>query len=281
MAQADNVLAGFPNRTGQATLSAGSWVTDLPINNIKTRHLHEVARSTDAATASTKFRADFGAAKNFRLIGIHNHNLSEAALWKVDLGTTAGGTDVYTSGWINFWHLTFDNFTDRGTWNGVDAHEYTGSPYAGILTLPEVKSAQHLSISFDDTTNTDGYVQFGRLFAGPAFQPVINSGYGQPVRWNDLSTKQRSESGESYGVARRAYRSAEVVLGRLSHAEAMQVFSLQRQARKVNEVLLVLYPDDPEMNQHYSFLGTMRELNAIEYPFFQNNTVVFSLEELL
>lgn len=60
------------------TLSGGSWEAGLPLTNLQDRRLHRVARSTDAAVASTVFTVDLGTDRAVRLVAIPKHNISAA-----------------------------------------------------------------------------------------------------------------------------------------------------------------------------------------------------------
>lgn len=91
---------GYPNRIDAATLSGGSWEASLPRDNLKTRYLSQVARSTDDALASTKFTADLGSDRVIRSVGLMSHNLSLAALVRVR-ARTAGDTMVELDGVTN------------------------------------------------------------------------------------------------------------------------------------------------------------------------------------
>ena len=115
-----NILIGWPNRVDSATLSGGSW--QLPLNNLKNRDQWVVARSTDLTTTNTVLNLDLGTVRNIRTIALVNHNLSKTATWKISLGTTLAGAEVYTSSWNAAWTLTFDENTMQ--WEDVSLGRY-------------------------------------------------------------------------------------------------------------------------------------------------------------
>ena len=127
---------GWPNRIDDATLTGGSWDSSLPLANLKTRQITKVARTADDATASTKFLADLGEARSLLAVALVNHNLSSAAQWRVLLGTTSGGSEVYAGAWVNAWRLTFDSdmleWGDSGWWEGVADDDYLGAPFDSV-----------------------------------------------------------------------------------------------------------------------------------------------------
>jgi len=92
-----NAILGTKNRASAATYSGGSWSSTLPITNLATTDVTQVARTSSAALADTRFRMDLGANYTLRCFGLINHSLSTAGTWRVRAGTA--GLDVdYTSG---------------------------------------------------------------------------------------------------------------------------------------------------------------------------------------
>lgn len=115
-------LFGFPNRADDGTLSGGSWETSLPLANLQTRYLSQVARSTDDAKASTQFENDLGANYPIRALGVFGHNLSLAAKYRIrgrPAGTFTGATTRFyrdedgvlqegASGEARHWNYEYD-----------------------------------------------------------------------------------------------------------------------------------------------------------------------------
>ena len=90
-----------PNRADAGTLSGGSWEATLPLTNLQTRWLSDVARSTDAALASTKFVCDQGSAKRVRAVYLGGHNLSLAAKYLVRAYDTLAVTRADTATYVD------------------------------------------------------------------------------------------------------------------------------------------------------------------------------------
>lgn len=85
------MFGALPNYGDEATLSGGDWEPTLPIDNVKSRILKKVARSTDAATASTQWEGDFGATKTIGICGLLNLNWSTSAKWRFRVKAALGG----------------------------------------------------------------------------------------------------------------------------------------------------------------------------------------------
>lgn len=106
------IIIASPNRVDAdfypVTFSGGSWQAALPLTNLRDPLMSKVARSTDAATASTTFDVDLGAPRDIRIIGIPAHNLSRAARIKATGASDALLTDVLaTIDWRDVWQVVY------------------------------------------------------------------------------------------------------------------------------------------------------------------------------
>lgn len=280
-----NLFLAYPNRIDAATLTGGSWAAALPLNNLKTSQITQVARTSDDALASTKFSADLGTARSLRAFALVNHNLSQSALWKVKLGTTSGGAELLDTGWVSVWQMAFDTdllmWESPSWWIGIGSDEYLGHPFAAIQCLTDWYEARYVTIEIDDTTNPAGYVQIGRAMIAGGVMPTVNAAYGLRDSWKDYSSMQRAESGAAWPIARRRARSVEFVLEWLSLIEAATLHEMQRMLGTVGEVLYVFDSTDAEATQRYGFLGRLRELSPIEYPFPRYKKMPFAIDEVM
>jgi hypothetical protein len=150
---------------------------------------------------------------------------------------------------------------------GMEDGEYLRDGLAALIVLPAFYSARHVTIEIADASNADGYVQIGRVFAGGGFIPTINAEYGLRDSWIDLSGKEFSESGASWNTPRRRLRQVEFVLDGLTEEEGSSLHEMQRTLGTVGEVLYIPDLVEKPFMQQYGFLGELRELNAIEYPY--------------
>lgn len=280
-----NVLIGWPNRIDDGTLSGGSWLSGLPLINLQDRALAKVARSTDATTASTKFSIAYPTAKTFWAFGLHNHNLSPSASWRIKIGTTAGASDLYDSGGQGCWAMAFDNdlleWESQNWWEDPLADPYIRSPFAVIWPMPVSITARYISIEITDTTNTDGYIQIGRPFVGGGLKPIIGMSTDMSHTWEDPSIIETSPGGaEFYGVRRR-FRLARFSLKWMNNNEFKQVYEMYRRQGITNEILYIPDVTDYETTQRKGCLARMRQLSPIEYPYNNVHKAAFEIKELL
>ena len=282
-----NVFLAYQNRTDQATLTGGTWQASLPLANLKKRLLSQVARSTNATKAATQFTAQISQVKFIRTVSLCRHNLGTTAKVRVRLVNTSTTTTVYESGWQDAWpaiwntvdlEWEFDNW-----WDGrPSADDIASYPSNHIVIAGNGAMANQIIVEIDDEDNTSGYVQIGRLFIGSGFQPGENMAYGASLSWESRTNVQEAESGAEWFDQKAAFRVARFELPILSEAEAMGgVFELQRIADIHGEVLFIFDPDDTQQKLRRSFVGRLRSLSPIEYPYFNNNASAFEIKELL
>lgn len=283
-----NSMLGFPNRCDSATLTGGSWSSTLPRSNLQNRILGRVARTSDDALASTKFDADLGSSKRIRTIALVNHNFSLDAQFRIRGSEVSNfASTTYDSGWTEVWPVVFPYqvlaWEDETWWTG----KYTSEQIEGyIKTLVHTLSintyARYWRIEIDDTTNPDGYIQIGRFFISPAWQFLKNPSYGASQGWNTKTDIQEAIGGAEYFQRRNPFRSARFTLDFMTEDEAFaNAFEIQRRAGINEEVLYIHDPDDTVHALRRQFLGRLRELSTIEYPWPDLNKTAFEIKELI
>lgn len=260
-------LLAFPNLITETTptLSGGSYRTTAPQSNLLTWPLAEVARTTDATSASTKISIDWGSAKTARALIIPGHNASSAGTIRWKRGSSAGGTQVDDSGTINCWR-----FTPRS---------YDGSVYDLQVLLTAASSARYETIEIVDTANAAGYLDLGRLFIGPVFAATWNPDYGLRDGHTELSKVGKAFGGAQWPYQNRRPRSVSFALNFLSLTEGDTLHEMEQIEGITGEVGYLPYSDDPARMQRYGMLGLLRELSGIEYPRTLNRGRGFAIDQ--
>jgi len=280
---ADRAAIGFRNRmvAGGVTLSGGSWSSALPLAHMLTTDRSEVARSTGASTGATQFRVDFGTPRALRAVVLQAHNLSQAASWRITLGTTPGGTEVYDGAGQAAWFLPFTGPEEweADDWWGIAQDEYTGHPHLALQLLPSTLNARYMDVLIDDTSNSAGYVQLGRIYAGELWQPAYNMVYGAEYGHEDASTVERTVGGGVVADRQRATRTAAITFDLLSDTERAWAYEIQRRARTTEEVLWLPTLTDYQDAQRYGFLGTLKALSPLALRDVGQNSKGFELQE--
>ncbi len=281
-----NLFLGWPNRIDEAALSGGAWLSGLPLANLKERALSKVCRSVNASTGSTVIDLDLGQARSLRALALQNHNLSQAGSWRVKLGSSAGASDIYSGSYQSAWSLSFDSgqleWGCNNWWDGMVDDDYIRHPYIAPMLLPTWYSARYVRIEISDAANPDGYIQMGRIFVGSGFVPALGARYGLSEGWDDVSRLDYTLSGALVADIGRRRRWAKFELGYIRQAdEAPIVHEMLRRLGTAGEVLYLPNTSNWQDCQRYGFVGRLREMSAIEYPYVNARSIGLVIEELI
>ena len=174
-----NILFGWPLVSDTATLSGGSWT--LPLTNLQTRALGTVARSTNDSNSSTIINADFGAAQAISVVALVRHNLRSAATWRIRGSASSDMSGaVYDSGTVSVWPVQWasgdlpSGHPNASTRLLTDAQINALNPKRDAVKVFTEATARYWRIEIFDDTNTDTYIEIGRLVMAPRFQPSVN-----------------------------------------------------------------------------------------------------------
>lgn len=245
--------------TSTTAFSGGSWLTELPLTNLRNLDLAKVVRSTDATSSNTKFQIDWTSALSARVLVLVATNLSSAATIRWKRGTTAGASDVYDSTALSAWAIT--------------PLVYNGKRHHMIIVAPSTTSARYETVEIVDTSNPDGYVELGYSWFGDLFVPAINASYGLKDQLIDHGSIQRSESGAVWATTRRKFRSTSFVLDWLTQTEADTLHEIERVAGTTDPIVYIPDLTNRALQQRYGGMGLISELSAIDYPFINNRSL--------
>lgn len=249
----DRIAILWDKASDRGTFSSGSWETDLPLNNLLDSDVRKAARTTDATTASTKFRIDLTSSRPevVNCFAMLNHNGSTAATWRIVVTDDASDANpslrLLDTGFISMWVPTvllgtlpwgtfpWDGFDDRAYPSGISAfHISESSPVA-----------RYIWVYISDAANADGYFEAGRFISGSIWSPAINYNFGASIRYVDNSEIKRTRGGKRLTVNRPVFRNIEVAFDNLTESEAYGVgFEVSRQLGKTGDFLIILNPSD-------------------------------------
>lgn len=282
------VFAGAPNRADEATLTAGSQVASLPVTNLKDRQIAKPWRTQTTAPASTWVRADFGQSQVIGAVALIRHNFSQGSRWRIRVGDDpAFATVSHDSGWVAIWPqieefgaLPWGVFQWGGLVPQEVAAQITLSAYY-LLPVPVV--AQQLRIDIDDAANSAGYLQAGRLVAGPAYRPSRDMLYGWSIGFEDPSVVSKSRGGQTWIDVQERFRVLRFSLANLSETEAFgNIFDyLFRRKGIAGDVLVIPRADRPDQFHNQAIYGRLRTLEPLTNPYFESFETNFEVEELL
>ena len=267
------IIFGYNNLVELATLTGGTWETNLPEDNLKTDKLAELAQTTtdDAVTIVATFAAD----QTLGCIALANHNFSLAC--EIDIVVRSGilGTDP-----------VLESITGLAPYIDADRNNIVCWWLDANAT-----TAMRVEITITDTSNPDTYLSIGRLFIGKQFEPSINAEYGDASHSKiDLSESSKSISGVRWSRERAKLRAVSIGLKSLSESEMLVLDDLMQSDGTTRDVIYAFtrptYTDNAgalsqdELSYKRTFIGNLSSLDALNSPFFERYSGQLSIVEL-
>lgn len=282
-----NAIIAYQNRIDESTFASyGSWEASLPLSNLKNRTLSRVARSTDLAESSTRFRFALAKERPVNVVAIVRHNLSTKAQWRYRAYQDASYTTIsYDSGLLEVWptmSVGFYEWEEDGFWSMKMPEEDRELFTATTIHVPSVAYViQYYEIEFFDDSNSDGFVELGRVFVGRKYQPTVNMSLGATVGYESRTLVDEAISGAEYFDRRNSVRVTRFNLELLTAADALLNADLMKMQDTDQECVFVYDSDDSIGSNRKSFLGRLRSLSAIEQPYMTMYQTSYEIKELL
>jgi hypothetical protein len=284
----DRLMIAARNYADQGAFSwyQGWWLDALPLANLLDRDINHVARTAGADPAGTNFIMDFRTPRMVGLVALINHNMSQTARFRVAVSGDGFRTIIADSGEIAVWPV-IEEFGQlpwgQFQWGGVlQATSIQGDfPINSYFVLDQPMMAQQIKVYMIDPNNPDGYVQAGRLYAGPVWQPSVNATYPLEFWYEDDTKISYSRGGVTFvdeGERRRVIR---FKLQFIPEAEMMgQVFDQLDRAKGIGGDIIVI-PQPTNLGQIYrqAIYGRQRVLNPNSQTFFNQYEREIEIEE--
>lgn len=250
------MIIAWRDRISAAALTASAQVSDKPVQHAQ---VNPVALPWIIPSSSGHVEIDAGAAVEWRVFAALGTNLTPSATVRLQLSDVAAGdADVHDSG-------------------VVAAGVIEGYPQVYLL-LDQALSARYARLTFADAALSEIWI--GRLFGGPAWEPARNRSYGDAVRWEDPSFRDRAQGGQLLMGKRQKHRVLSFQLEFNSKAEMMaNAFELDREAGTTGDVVVML--DPAGYRQQESVFGPLVRSTDLTHWSFQRQRKLFEVEERL
>lgn len=282
-----NCIFGYQNRIDESTFGAyGSWEANLPLNNLKTRLLSKVARSTDASATSTRLRFAIAKDRVVGVLAVANHNLTVDATFRYRIYSDSGySTMVYDSGTLNVWPdmpYGYYEWEEEPFWDlSMTNEQRILSAKTLIHIQTNITNATYYQIEFFDTANPDGYVQLGRIFLGTKYQPEANMNLGASIGLETDTLIDKALGGAEFFDRRESFRVARFTLDYLNQSDSIINSDMMRISGIDAEVVFVWDNSTDIIRNRRGFLGRLRSLSQIEQPYNTRFQTTYEIKELL
>lgn len=289
--------------TTQITASSTA-ATTTPTSNLKLDAKSLVWRSATSATTTVKANllVNFNSTNMVGGIILPFCNLTPTATMRVRgfsgntpiLGdaysanastavNTNGASTVFDTGFITACPYQVLGLWDWGSLPlGVNSYSYGGGTY-GRSWLTNQLGCTSLVIEIIDNDNTDKYIEASRLVVGTYWSPKYNTSYGLSTAMKDLSSHNRSESGDIITTRGIRYRSMTFDLNWLTASDRLQFDRIRKGNGIARPLFISLFPDnstDYDKEQAHQIYGKLSQLGDITHPVYETYSTQIEIEEI-
>lgn len=221
-----------------AAVTASSTQGLLSADHVQTIRPDEVWRATGCAAEWLAW--DLGSDIVVSAAILLAHNLSADATLQVRLAATAA--DVTASPAVNTGAVS--------AWPSSGKPDDPGESPFSLVLVSNAVGYRYGRIDIVDPSNTDGYVQAGRLYAGPGFVPALNVDINPSLGLVSPDEAGRTMSGHAFGDNRGpAARLMQVPMSEIDEDEMnAELFELQRYCGLARDFAFCL---DPAATAHF------------------------------
>lgn len=252
-------VIGFNDYVPEAVVGGGGYVPELPLTNIQTDDLEEVARTSSLLPADTKFTVDLGTTKAIGIIAIKVNNASPDLTYRIRSYADAGLTTVQLdtgvlsieSGTVVDWTDTNDwlEWEDANFWSGITPSEYGDLPLYIIYTVPiaqiSAATARFWLIELFDEDNPDTYLDIASAMLFQIYRPEFNYEPGGTFSFEFLQDENESKGGRrvfhEVGIRRQARFSWPSISEDAGFDNWMRIVLRSRTSRRI-----FIIPEDTE-----------------------------------
>ena len=171
---------------------------------------------------------------------------------------------------------------------GANTYAYGGGTYARAW-LPSVSLPyRYWNIEITDTrpVGIGHYIEVSRIIMGEYWTPKYNTGYGMTNTIKDLSTHERTESGDLVSQRGPRYSALTFDLKWLDPSDRIQLTKIMLGNGLPRPLLVSLFPDNgsttsqAEMERAHQIYGKMVTLPGITYDMLDIYSTQFDIEEV-
>lgn len=262
---------GFGNRITTVS-SAGSFVAGCGAEKAGTPQPTDYARTT--STADVTFTGPFDNEYPITWLDLMGDNLDLDGRYQLKLFDDYA-IEVYDSGDIPRWAIE----PYGGIYGWPDAT--LGNPYQAMHRIPDGIEAQSFSLTLKNSTNPAGYLQLGSIWLSNHIEItscLTNDGLESLIKEQKINNL--SDSASDYSEVNRRWREQRLILATLSASEADTLHDAMFRYGSTGQLLFAPKVDDAAFVQRYGFVGSFRELTAIEYPYPRLRRLALNLKEI-
>lgn len=239
-----------------ATITSSSETGDLADDNVVDDRVAKPWRTTGVSSEWIKF--DLGSAVSLTCLGMFGFNLTSSATVTLQ----ANSIDDWTT-------PPFDQTLTLVT-------DTDGNVLERLVHFPSTSAYQYWRVTFADASNSDGYIEVGRIKAGSYYEPSRNFREDFSVAFVDPSQGEEQPGIVGTWRERTIFRQASVSFEFMSETQFREFETLYRKVGKRKPIIVALDPiNRPSKMSMYCTLKDTLPLRHILVEQYGTGTIVF------
>lgn len=277
-----NLRVIYNNAAKRSSISADSYLGNLPPSNLLTDVKGQVWRADNSATRTLTLT--WNTSEIVGCVALPFCSLSSVATMRVKgYSNTAATTMLFDTGAILACPSSL--FTSSNDWGilpfGVNAYSYGGSAY-GVVFFQHT-AVKALKVEISDPTNSLGYIEAGCIVVGPYWSPTYNVQAGEAqMDVVDNSKHERTESGDLMTSRGSIYKSLNLTLQRMPSTDRDAMWRVLRGNGMSSPVFVSVSPESTDKmdEQIFSIYGKLSKGSSLQYQFMNQYASSLTIEEL-
>lgn len=202
------------------------------------------------------------------------------------VGNSAGNTLVYDSGSTEIplvKYVDIDSFDWGFSPLGITGYQSYKNYSVIWLPIEAQLPFNSMAIQVYDSGCTDHYIQISRLIMGNHWSPTYNTGFGLSTIFNDMSTKERSESGDLITIQGNSYSSISFDLHYMDYRDRSIFNEIVKSKGIKQPIFISLFPEnssDYVKENMYQIYGKLAQASEISHPVFETYSSRVEIEEI-
>ena len=267
------------NVVDDATLSVFSGTEILPVENIQNPARGRIFRGV---AGTIEIRGTYTSNVKATMASLIRHNSESAGTWRwKGYSDAAWSSLVQDTGSLSIADTTDLDDLDVSTslWESYRGQQIAAA-WFDLLAMSTYSSEtiRSWSLTVSDATNSTGYTDIGRVFAGKHFEFTENPVYGSKIGWKESSQSWVTDGGGLHVDGSVGYRLMTLDLQYMPEADRQQLMDILRYCGMRRDLFVDLLPNttgeearDWRMN---ALIQSMPDLSYIQLDRHSNNLIL-------
>lgn len=237
-----NIRILYDNVVATAALTASTTAGALAASNLLTDVKSAVHRSTGTSVIYTM---TWSTVQTVGAVALPATNLTASATIRVQLySDTSGAALIADSGTMAACPSPMLGLFGWGSSINANAFAHGGASKAAVWFSTQLSTVRRCVITLTDTGNPAGYIDCARLVVGPYWEAIYNPNYGVTAGSIDMTTVERSQSGDQLTVRGAQYQTMSLDLAWLDEVNRAELAKIIRSAGGHTNLFISLLPGD-------------------------------------